>query len=587
MLERSQARAVYGQPVIPANIEREYVSLADIKQFLWRHAPFIAAWAAAGAAIGLFYILTSDPIYTARTQILIEPNIPQILNQQSEINLSLDTSQVETQLAVLRSDKIANMVIDQLDLENNPNFTSPLGAPLGVRIMRLLTLLGLASPDDGTGPDEDGDALTAGEDGEELTEFVRRQRVLRNFQEGLTVTRAGVSYAIDIWFRSRDPELAARIANATAAAFVREQLETRSESASEGLRWLEARIEEVRAQMNHATKVVQEFRARHDFSIPSGDEQSGPTLEELEVTADTYRRMYESLLEAFTSSVNQQPYLIADARVIGEATRPLTSSHPRKTLTLAFTTTAGLLLGLGLAIARHLADRSLRSSRQVQDELGLDVIAELPVVRFRNRGHGGILEVQRQSQSLFSRALRDAARVHLAGDAARHLRLLGVISAVPTAGKGAVAGNLAALAARAGRRTLLIDGDPEHPDLTEFFNGEGGRQRPPNLDFLACTAEPVARLLAGQPEALEAYADHDLVIVNLPDMTAETAYADAAAAMDAVVVVAEWGRTPIDLVQELVSDLRALKVMTPGVVLTKVRSLSTQKYRRRLRWWKR
>src|SRR5690606_37114131 len=107
-------------------------------------------------------------------------------------------------------------------------------------------------------------------------------------------------------------------------------LETRSESASEGLRWLEARIQEVRAQMNHATKVVQEFRARHDFSIPSGDEQSGPTLEELEVTADTYRRMYESLLEAFTSSVNQQPYLIADARVIGEATRPLTSSHPRK-----------------------------------------------------------------------------------------------------------------------------------------------------------------------------------------------------------------------------------------------------------------
>ena len=104
MLERSQARAVYGQPVIPANIEREYVSLADIKQFLWRHAPFIAAWAAAGAAIGLFYILTSDPIYTARTQILIEPNIPQILNQQSEINLSLDTSQVETQLAVLRSE---------------------------------------------------------------------------------------------------------------------------------------------------------------------------------------------------------------------------------------------------------------------------------------------------------------------------------------------------------------------------------------------------------------------------------------------------------------------------------------------------
>ena len=70
------------------------------------------------------------------------------------------------------------------------------------------------------------------------------------------------------------------------------------------------------AQMNKAMQVAQEFRARHDYrvTLPSdgqtGEENGtvtqGPTLEELEVTADTYKKMYESFLQSFTSSVSQQ-----------------------------------------------------------------------------------------------------------------------------------------------------------------------------------------------------------------------------------------------------------------------------------------
>ena len=47
-----------------------------------------------------------------------------------------------------------------------------------------------------------------------------------------------------------------------------------------------------------------------------GSGTEGPTLEELELTADTYRKMYESFLQAFTSNLSQQSYPVADARVI-------------------------------------------------------------------------------------------------------------------------------------------------------------------------------------------------------------------------------------------------------------------------------
>jgi len=582
MLERSQLPVIHGQRFFADVRDRDYIKLSDIKQFLWRFAPFITVCAATGAAIGLFYIVTGDPIYTARTQILIEPKIPQLLNQQSEINLSLDTSQVETQIAVLRSEKIANMVIDELDLVNNPKFTSLAGAPLSVRFQRLSHMLGLTSAAPRPASDEKAEESQSADDVD--PEFEIRRAAVWNFQDGLTVSRAGVSYAIDIWFQARDPSLAARIANTTADAFVREQLQTRTEAASEGLRWLESRIQEVRAQMNHATKVAQEFRARHDFSISDAESQVGPTLEELEVTADTYRKMYESLLEAFTSSVNQQPYLIADARVISEATRPLSQSHPRKMLTMAFSVTAGLMIGLGLAIARVLTDRSLRTQRQIQEELGLDAIAELPVVRFRKHGFGRFLEVQRRVHSIFTRSLRDAMRAISVADPTGNVRLIGVVSALPTDGKNTVASNLAALSANAGKRTLLVDADVDKPVLTRYFGQDHKPGDKGGFTFLPASSVVVHELILGSSHALASYRDYQCIIVNLPPLTSEVPFVDAASVLDSVVVVAEWGRTPVEMATELVGELRAAKVATPGVIMTKVRSLSSLRYRRRLLW---
>ncbi|PJN94274.1 ATPase, partial [Amaricoccus sp. HAR-UPW-R2A-40] len=163
-----------------------------------------------------------------------------------------------------------------------------------------------------------------------------------------------------ISFRSRNPQLAADVANATADSFVREQIETKAAQARQGGEWLEQRMSEMRGKMNTATQIAQEFRSRHDYSVkPPGarlvngqilrdDEAaaSQPTLEELEVTADTYRQLYESFLRAFTDNLSQQSYPVADARVITAATRPLAPSHPRKKLVLAFGLVAGLVVGV-------------------------------------------------------------------------------------------------------------------------------------------------------------------------------------------------------------------------------------------------
>lgn len=626
MLERQWSVSANQRNLYGPDHDSDFIGFADIVSFIRQRILLIMAFPLLGLLGAAFYVATTDLIFTARTQILIEPKIPQLLQQQSgEINLSLDTSQVETQLAVLRSEKIASMVIDELGLIDDRNFKPLINPTMRERFERIREMAAdtLAS---GDGSQQQATPSPASPDADDpeatdvvapISEFERRRLVVETFRDSLAVQRVGVSYAIDITFKSLDPELAAKVANATAEAFVREQLETRTAAAQEGVAWLEKRIEEVRTQMNLATQMTQEFRAKHDYSVGrqlgaaivdgevvasgegEGVTRNGPTLEELEVTADTYRKMYESLLAAFTSSVNQQPYLIADARVITPATRPLVASHPRKKLVLALGILAGLMAGFGLAFARHTLDRTIRTPRQIRDELGFDCVGELPPVGFP-RGFGQLDDVLRRPESLFSRNLRGAKAAIGLADGAHPLRCIGITSALPGDGKSTVASNLAALYAVSGMRTLVVDADGfysvltkrlqhsrvspgEHHDGIEEIKGQITRIPELQFDFLSSAVSDAHRLIS--PKNMRALVDelenYEIIIVDLPPFTSGVHGLAVASALDGVLIVAEWGKTPLDLVAELSRILQVTKTSVIGVVMTKVRRLSTRQYRKR------
>jgi uncharacterized protein involved in exopolysaccharide biosynthesis len=159
---------------------------------------------------------------------------------------------------------------------------------------------------------------------------------------------------------------AARLANAFMRAYIDDQISVRAEAARQGSDWLEKRINALRLQMNESALKVQEFKARRDYSIlgrpASGDRapeaNAAPkgfaeTLEELESTAMTYRRMFESALQAFTEAEQRQSYPVSNARVITAATPPTGHSYPRRRQTLVIAAMAGLIFGLGLALLRE------------------------------------------------------------------------------------------------------------------------------------------------------------------------------------------------------------------------------------------
>jgi Mrp family chromosome partitioning ATPase len=428
------------------------------------------------------------------------------------------------------------------------------------------------------------------------------------FRNDLDIRRVGVSYAIDISFTSADPEGAANIANATADAFVHEQIDTKAEAAKDGGAWLEKRLQQLRTQMNEARARAQEFRSRHDYSV-SGEAGDGvnpePTLEELEVTADTYQKIYESFLQAYTNSVSQQSYPVADARVITAATAPLSPSAPKPKLVLAFAAVAGLILGIGVSFVRHTFDWTIRSPRHIRDNLGIECVGELPPTGKR-REFGNVDEVTRHPWSRYSQSLRKARTEISLAETSTPMKFLGLTAVSNNSQKSAVASNLATLYSMSGLKTLVIDADVRGSTTTTRLLGRPGIpgkecQDPARLNIIRAPGRPfdvlsssvvdarnllvprnmqafLSELSADDPAAYE-LAAYDIIIVDLPTLVSGADDLIVGSVLDGVVVVAEWGKTHVDTLRELVRTLQASRTQILGVLLTNARAM-TSKHRR-------
>jgi uncharacterized protein involved in exopolysaccharide biosynthesis/Mrp family chromosome partitioning ATPase len=586
----------------------DIVQSSEILSFVKRHSLSIGTCSVAGLALAGIYLGSVEPSYTANTQILIDPNTPPLLETQSrELKVSLDTAELESQMAVLRSVTIATMVIDELNLLQDPEFQGNKPSALVVLTdtvldaLREFELLGAEEVDEWRAHILETTGTGVAPSDEPPSEFERTQVALEYYRTNLDVSRMGMSYVVDISFSSKDPEKAALIANAIAGAYTREQLQSKIAAAQQGHEWLEKRLDELRRQLNVATNAVQAFRSTHDYRIPAVNEPqsanaavASPTLEELEATAATYQTMYESVLQAFTSSMQHQSYPYSVMRVIGPALRPLSKSHPRSKLVLVFGTLAGMLFGVGLAFVRNASDRSLRSSGQVRKELGLECLAEVPRLKGAFASRGRLNQVLRFPQSPFSQNLRKARHAIAigAGGGIEAPRCLGVTSALPDEGKTTIASNLAILSTLSGCRTLVIDADFEGTPITRAFAGAGlprfedeldsGDPRrniveiPGLFDLLPASH---ARLVGsdngpGPNRVAQTFKllleTYDQVIVDFPTGTAAEDTLGYTRQLDGLVIVVEQNRTSSDVVLELARSWRLARVPITGVVLTKL-----------------
>ena len=107
--------------------------------------------------------------------------------------------------------------------------------------------------------------------------------------------------------------------------------------------------------------------------------RAGVALRILESSAQSYRRLYNSFLQRFANSKQQQSFPRADARVLTTA-RDGEKSEPNLKLILATALFAGLVGGVGLALTRQRLDFSIRSASKLEGSIGAECFGIVPEI---------------------------------------------------------------------------------------------------------------------------------------------------------------------------------------------------------------
>jgi len=601
------------EPDRPAANE-EYIDYSDIVRFLKRYWLTIALTTSVSVAVAAIYLMTAHPVFTARAQILIDPYMPGVTRERiGGTSISLDSSQVESQIAVLRSEEIAAAVVKSLNLVEEREFR-PREDSAFSQAFRSIWLRVRAIVSKPVANAEVPSAPVAEKNGTETAavDDVDLRIALAILLEKLDVRRVGISHAIDVSFSSGDPATAARVANAIAEAYVADQISTQAQAARQGSDWLKERIEQIKHQMNEANLKVQEFKARRDYRIVGKRDRSGGpddqsstsgetaqanaevnTLEALESTAQTYRKIYEKFLEAFAEAVQRQSFPVANARIITRATQPLGKSHPKTTLVLALGILVGAMAGCGIALLRNSVDSSIRSPRQIREALGIECLGQVPQLSPKELQRG-LAVVNSAPFSRFSDGMKRVKTAISLAAKAQPIRSLGVISARSGEGKSTITSNLAELFSNSGMRILLIDADIRNPTLSRTLApqaeaglvevlkgtaavGQNTVQLNSVLDILpASSKQPVTNSsdLLGSEKMRGLLHDlgqtYDLVVLDLPPLNGLADGLAISSLLDSVILLAEWGETPLRLLEETAYSLRAAQASLLGVVITKV-----------------
>ena len=210
-------------------------SLWAVLGFLRRQYRPIAAAVAIAITLGFIYVLTTPPTYTADASLLIDTRKAQLFQQQSMFSdAPVDTSMIDSQVEILKSESIALAVIDKLHLDQDPGFMNP---PRGLVSTLMGVVMGLFSSH-----------------GPPPSDFDIKRAAVSAFQSRLEVRRVGLTYVIAIGFRSPSPDGAAQGANAAADAYIEDQLESKYAAARRAGIWLQTRLNELRDQASTAER---------------------------------------------------------------------------------------------------------------------------------------------------------------------------------------------------------------------------------------------------------------------------------------------------------------------------------------------
>jgi polysaccharide biosynthesis transport protein len=197
------------------------------------------------------YTFTVTPQYSARVQILIENENPNVVKFEEVVDQNKATvDYYQTQYRILQSRQLARRTLEAEQLWNHPLFAGSDNS--WISTVRS-TLAGVAARfQSAEGDREAAGRFESASDSTAIDQFLRR----------LTVAPIRNSRLVDVSFHSPDPGLSARVANSIAKQYIAQNLEFKYVSTKEATDFLNARTAEQRKALEKSEQALQQYREK-------------------------------------------------------------------------------------------------------------------------------------------------------------------------------------------------------------------------------------------------------------------------------------------------------------------------------------
>jgi polysaccharide biosynthesis transport protein len=242
----SKPAPVVAMPV--AASEAGDLDLHALGQVLVRKRGWIIVPTVLAAILSITAVNMITPRYKSEARILVDGRENVFLRPNGERNdeqrSGLDAEAVTSQVQLLQSRDLAREIIRKNKLAERPEFDPVLQgfSPL----KSVLALFGIGRDPFSMSPEE---------------------RVLDAYYERFTAYAVDKSRVIVVEFQSRDPELAARVANSIAEGYLVLQQNARQEQAKAAGQWLSGEIENLRKKVAEAESRVEDFRSKSSLFV--------------------------------------------------------------------------------------------------------------------------------------------------------------------------------------------------------------------------------------------------------------------------------------------------------------------------------
>jgi uncharacterized protein involved in exopolysaccharide biosynthesis/Mrp family chromosome partitioning ATPase len=224
------------------DIDLRLLGQALVRKRLWIIVPTVLAAVLSISAVNLItprYKSEARILIDGRENIFLRPN-----GERDQERTALDPEAVTSQVQLLLSRDLAREIIKKNKLAERPEF-DPLLQGLSP-LKSLLALFGI---------------------GRDPFSLTPEERVLDAYFDRFTAYAVDRSRVIVVEFQSRDPELAARVANSIADGYLVLQQDARQEQAKAAGQWLAGEIEQLRKKVAEDESRVEDFRSKSSLFV--------------------------------------------------------------------------------------------------------------------------------------------------------------------------------------------------------------------------------------------------------------------------------------------------------------------------------